>query len=492
MGRINEAVYAAENYATSIIASSVGLNEAVGAAGLITLGIRGAVNAVALRRFESQMKDTALLPAKREQIQEKLQKLKQTRRQDAKTAKAMAFLLVPIVGGILARRFGDLTGAYASAVSEVISLAGANETAHNLAKNGAYPLSGGKYDARELDDPSIHTYLEGKNAEDRLDMHRLLSHGTNKVEELKIKTKDGREISATYAQAVDSKGNPVSEKGPTAILFHGNGMLKESMTPIAQFYQDRGINVLLITMGGYGDSARGTETTELTTYHDAQAAVNYLKATKGIKQNDQILAHGISMGGSLAVFSGKNNPGLHVVADQTFASFRDVSVNTVINHICANLLSGVNPTKPLKDFKNVVFEGAVRKYFPKDVKDEHGLRDIQGKKIKTDALDNRQKVRKLKGSLFAIKSSHDHLMGWDKNKQGKFENNFADKLVDAYYTAQKKTNKYCKKTKNDMVAEIVGGHSTLFINNLEAVEKLSNHLEWIGFVPTSSSGSVSK
>ena len=61
----------------------------------------------------------------------------------------------------------------------------------------------------------------------------------------------------------------VTSKG--CILFHANCAIALDMALWGAWYRQRGITVLMVTMGGYAGSEG--ETTELSTYFDAAAAV---------------------------------------------------------------------------------------------------------------------------------------------------------------------------------------------------------------------------
>src|SRR5580692_1240805 len=127
MAHISDAIYNIENYTASILASTIGLNETIGASMLVKLGISSALNTIALRKLKLLENETSLSKDKQFMIARKIENLKAARRHNAKTAAAMGLLLVPFIGGILARNFSDLTGAYASTVSDVISLLGKNQ-----------------------------------------------------------------------------------------------------------------------------------------------------------------------------------------------------------------------------------------------------------------------------------------------------------------------------------------------------------------------------
>lgn len=334
---------------------------------------------------------------------------------------------------------------------------------------------------QELSDPTKQSQALRTLAEEELHaahalLHEELSHGgqVDWVEDISIRTGDGREIVGTYARGKGADGQPVPPNAPTALLFHGNSMTHEGMVEIAQFYQEKGMNVVMITMGGYGHSAPGTETSERTAYLDAQATVDFIKREKGVQENDKLVAHGTSIGGSLAFFAARNNPGIHIIADQTFTSMRDVSINTVLNLHEKQIPAFV---RKLKDATKVLFGGIVSKYFPSGVQ-------IGGLSIPTDGLNNLEKAKGVQGAFFAISTQQDRLMGWKPNAEGVQERNFANKLARAYFQEQSKNqNPHCQNvTEEDLQVSMTGGHMNLFTRDPAARSAIERHLSRIGLV----------
>jgi hypothetical protein len=106
------------------------------------------------------------------------------------------------------------------------------------------------------------------------------------------------------------------------------------MASWGKWYAQRGIHALCVTMGGYAGSelAEGQSMTEMTTYFDAQAAIDFAKYRTGLP-NHRILVHGLSIGGGLAAAAAKANPGVHCTVDQTFVNSEEVAL------ICAKEIS---------------------------------------------------------------------------------------------------------------------------------------------------------
>ena len=141
-------------------------------------------------------------------------------------------------------------------------------------------------------------------------------------------------IGGRTLDAVFLRGRDANPKGPTVVLSHGNGMICHEMHDRAQWYQNRGFNVLMVTMGGYAGS-HGVRTTERSCYQDIEAIKQHLDS-QGIKHAGY---HGLSVGGSLA-FQGavgkteaKEVKTMFVVAEKTFTSTREVYANFTSNNI---------------------------------------------------------------------------------------------------------------------------------------------------------------
>jgi len=82
----------------------------------------------------------------------------------------------------------------------------------------------------------------------------------------------------------------------------------------------------MVTMGGYAGSEG--ETTELSSYFDASAAVQKM-LDKGIPAN-RLLVHGLSIGGGLASAAATMHPGVLCTVDQTFTSAAEVLITAVV------------------------------------------------------------------------------------------------------------------------------------------------------------------
>eukprot|EP00658_Telonema_sp_P-2_P029512 TRINITY_DN2244_c0_g1_i10.p1 TRINITY_DN2244_c0_g1~~TRINITY_DN2244_c0_g1_i10.p1 ORF type:complete len:334 (+),score=90.18 TRINITY_DN2244_c0_g1_i10:185-1186(+) len=175
-----------------------------------------------------------------------------------------------------------------------------------------------------------------------------------------VPTADGRTLDAFYVQA---RGGGIDNKA-CAILFHANAMISLDMALWAKWYSVRGIAALAITMGGYAESSY-IPTSELTTYFDAQAAVEFALAESGLTI-DRLLVHGLSIGGALASAAAAANPGLNCTVDQTFVNAHEVAVT------CGKEFSSRVPTWLIKASVSSMFrEGVADPRLPGYVTDQY-------------------------------------------------------------------------------------------------------------------------
>merc|ERR1711971_846277 len=79
-------------------------------------------------------------------------------------------------------------------------------------------------------------------------------------------------------------------------------------------------------MGGYAGSEG--ETTELSSYFDADAAVHCL-LHRGVPK-ERIIVHGLSIGGALAVNVAAQHAGVSCTLDQTFVNSTEVATSTTL------------------------------------------------------------------------------------------------------------------------------------------------------------------
>lgn len=210
---------------------------------------------------------------------------------------------------------------------------------------------------------------------------------------------------------------------PTVVMFHGNAMTGLDFDEMIDTYQDE-YNVVTVTMGGYPGSDEGVLTSEISTYQDAHAVMNYLKSL-GVTD---VIAHGTSIGGTLAFAAADLHPDLVkvVVAHQTFNRAKDVAANT-LNHMVGKK-QGLLPAPLIR--------GAIGAAFPQGLI-VPGVFRADGTPYMTDGLDNVKKASQahFKAEVIAIKGCKDFMMG--RNKQGEiFQEDFAEDILRARYEAE--------------------------------------------------------
>jgi hypothetical protein len=218
------------------------------------------------------------------------------------------------------------------------------------------------------------------------------------------------------AVEVPSAGNEMDYTKPIIVIFHANAQTALDLKDHATFYTNLGFNALTVTMGGYPGSDETIETSEVSSYQDADAAIRYLIR----KGSDKIGVHGISIGGMLAFAAAELHPGIVklVIADQTFDTIENIAVN-VFKHM---------------GIPSFIARGAARSVFFRGKPVPGVLKN--GEIYRTDGADNLKKARSItQGKMcevFAIKSREDW-MTQKKDQNGVFIEDFADGLIRAIY-----------------------------------------------------------
>ena len=109
----------------------------------------------------------------------------------------------------------------------------------------------------------------------------------------------------------------------TWLWFHGNGgNIGHRVTELALLHQRLGLSVLIFDYQGFGKS-KGVPS-EQGTYHDARAALSYLKQRYGL-DSDNIVYFGHSLGTAIALELATSHNPAGLVLVSPFASVRDMS-----------------------------------------------------------------------------------------------------------------------------------------------------------------------
>jgi len=139
-------------------------------------------------------------------------------------------------------------------------------------------------------------------------------------ETVKISTTDGETLHGWFVPA-SAAASATTAKG-TVLFFHGNaGNISHRMEYLLMFYR-LGYNTLIFDYRGYGQSS-GTPT-EQGTYRDAQAAWEYLVATRAIKPG-RIVLFGESLGGAVAAWLAAHEKPAALVLASVFTSVPDMA-----------------------------------------------------------------------------------------------------------------------------------------------------------------------
>jgi pimeloyl-ACP methyl ester carboxylesterase len=218
----------------------------------------------------------------------------------------------------------------------------------------------------------------------------------NAVKSFKIRTVDGVHLDGVWCTNSEGMAN-----GNAVIIFHGNGDVLDSRAAFAAWYVGHGFAVLMVTMRGYpgseGDSARDGEA---GMYRDMSAAVDYVVG-EGF-QHRNIIAHGYSLGGSLAAAAASFYGLGGLTLDHTFTSIGEVA------------------TIMLKKLPSSIVRLALKAAYPSGHRIDLG----NGSYAMSDGLDTLAKVRTFKGALFVIYGTGDQLMPVE----------FATKFLEARYS----------------------------------------------------------
>lgn len=145
---------------------------------------------------------------------------------------------------------------------------------------------------------------------------------------LKIKTKDGVEISALYLSEPNSEF--------TILYSHGNAEDIGDIREVLEAFQHKGFSVLAYDYRGYGTSD-GTPS-EKTAYEDAEAVYEYLTGKLGCPP-ERIIALGRSLGGAAAMHLACKEKLAGLILEGAF-----VTAFRVVTHV---------PIFPFDKFRNI-------------------------------------------------------------------------------------------------------------------------------------------
>lgn len=135
--------------------------------------------------------------------------------------------------------------------------------------------------------------------------------------EVKIKTGNGETLNAVYLKNPDAKY--------TLLFSHGNAEDLANVAPFMEQFFHLGYSVLMYDYRGYGTSEGSPSYAKVK--KDASSAYQWLTETAGIPP-EQIIAHGRSLGGAVAVWTAAHHEVAGLIIESSFVSaFR---VKTII------------------------------------------------------------------------------------------------------------------------------------------------------------------
>jgi pimeloyl-ACP methyl ester carboxylesterase len=147
------------------------------------------------------------------------------------------------------------------------------------------------------------------------------------VELVKLTTKDGNEVTAAFATALDktAKALPDASSRPTMLYFYGNGMcLRDCMLDLQQFRM-LGVNVLIPEYIGYGLSTG--KASEEGCYATSEAAYAYLLSRKDVNPK-KIVISGWSLGSAVAIDLASKKQPAGLATFSAFTSMTDMAKKT--------------------------------------------------------------------------------------------------------------------------------------------------------------------
>ena len=136
---------------------------------------------------------------------------------------------------------------------------------------------------------------------------------------------DFTEVHFTAEDGVPIMGwsHPSEKSMPDILYLHGNAMHIAGRAQRYQAFAEAGYGVLALSWRGYGKS--GGEPSEEGFYHDARAAITWLKHAFAAPK---IIIYGESIGSGVAVEMAKEQPVFGIVLQSAYTSVADVAAQT--------------------------------------------------------------------------------------------------------------------------------------------------------------------
>ncbi|MEQ8428346.1 MAG: alpha/beta fold hydrolase [Gammaproteobacteria bacterium] len=160
-------------------------------------------------------------------------------------------------------------------------------------------------------------------------------------EEVNFKAKDGVELHGWWIPHADAEY--------TLLFLHGNAGNISHRLHSLEIFNKLGVSIFILDYRGYGNSEG--KPGEQGTYHDAEAAWQYLVNKKNIDP-DRIIIFGRSLGGAVASWLATRYNAAAVILESTFTSVADMGSHyypylpiKLINHIKYDTLERINAIK---------------------------------------------------------------------------------------------------------------------------------------------------
>lgn len=231
---------------------------------------------------------------------------------------------------------------------------------------------------------------------------------------IKVDRGDGLEH-AIRCQHINTTGNHVD---PTVLIFNPPETVAEEMAEVALVCKNAGMNVMLVTLGGYPGSDQEVPTDEISVIQDVNAALKLLD-NMGV---DNIGLYGPSLSGTAAAMHAINlsNKVKCFIPDKPFTSPTSLVGNTIQNF---GGIGKIIPKGLAKALMSVTFPTGI---------DVHGVTSKDGQPYKTDGFANVDKVANYQGVFRPIGADRDYMMGKDYEEEfGRYRSNFAEILSNA-------------------------------------------------------------
>ncbi len=135
-----------------------------------------------------------------------------------------------------------------------------------------------------------------------------------RVEEVWLRAEDNVRLNAWYL--------PSPSASKVLLVFHGNATNLGTDLPRLQFFARLGVSLFEVDYRGYGKSEGSPD--EAGLYRDANAAYQYLVATRSYKPRD-ILLHGQSLGGAVAIDLASRRECGGLIVESSFTSAREMA-----------------------------------------------------------------------------------------------------------------------------------------------------------------------